>query len=373
MTVIDLFCGCGGLSLGAYEAGLCTSLAVDIDPNLLSAYSINFPTSRVVNADIALLEPEDAKSRWGLSRPTAILGGPPCQGFSIIGRRQVDDPRNGLLRRYFEYVAYFEPSFFVMENVPGLAYDNNRTVLDSALELVPGKYRILNPLVLDAADYGAATSRPRLVVIGYDPSELDHFEISNVEAMMVEERSDVSAAIRDLPEPQAAGNGDGWLRYRNDVEPSDYASTMRRLPRQGLGSNEAVNKLGKGLVNGYQLTRHNEEVTRRFDSLKPGERDKISKYPRLSWDRPAYVLRAGTGKERGSYQAARPVHPDQPRVITVREAARIQGFPDWFQFHPTKWHSHRMIGNSVSPLFAKAVLGALMSKLGAEQIIQAAE
>lgn len=371
LHAIDLYCGCGGLSLGGHGAGLTTALAVDIDQNLTSSFSANFPGIQLVNGDLLTLDPNDLKSRYEIAKPTAVIGGPPCQGFSVIGRRDADDPRNGLLRRYFEYVAAFEPSFFFMENVPGLLDPKNRATLDSALELISARYRVLDPVVLDAADFGAATSRPRLVVIGYDPSEMDPFGMADIEAAKTATRATVKDAIADLPNPRR--NGRGWSTYRADVSPSDYAQGLRRMPKSGLGQEAALNKLEESVVSGFLPTHHTEAVVKRFHELKPGKRDPISKYPKLKWDAPAHVLRAGTGSDKGSYQAARPVHPDEPRVITVREAARIQGFPDWFQFHPTKWHSHRMIGNSVSPPFAQAILEVIVSKLERASVPQAAE
>src|SRR5690606_13015912 len=106
------------------------------------------------------------------------------------------------------------------------------------------------------------------------------------------------------------------------------------------------------LVSGFLGTKHTDEVRERFRRLGPGETDSVSRCVRLNPDGLCPTLRAGTGPDRGSYQALRPVHPYSPRVITPREAARLQGFPDWFLFHPTKWHSFRQIGNSVSPLLA---------------------
>ena len=108
---------------------------------------------------------------------------------------------------------------------------------------------------------------------------------------------------------------------------------------------------------------HKPEVASRFAAVKPGTLDKVGRHPRLAWDRQCPTLRAGTGADKGSRQAVRPLHPEEPRVITVREAARLQGFPDRHLFHPTIWHSFRMIGNSVSPIIAEAVCRAIRNKL----------
>nr|WP_249812095.1 DNA cytosine methyltransferase [Bradyrhizobium sp. 188] len=106
--------------------------------------------------------------------------------------------------------------------------------------------------------------------------------------------------------------------------------------------------------------------------MKPGEIDSVGRHPRLSWEGQCPNLRAGTGKDKGSYQAVRPIHPEEDRVITVREAARLQGFPDSFRFHPTVWHSFRMIGNSVSPIIAQAILSLIAERMGAAQQVQMA-
>ena len=119
----------------------------------------------------------------------------------------------------------------------------------------------------------------------------------------------------------------------------------------------------QGLVTGFFSTKHTAAVEQRFSNVEQGKVDRISKYPRLKWDGISPTLRAGTGSDRGSFQAVRPIHPDDPRVITVREAARIQGFPDWFIFHPTKWHSFRMIGNSVSPVVSTHLLSKILSAM----------
>ena len=132
-------------------------------------------------------------------------------------------------------------------------------------------------------------------------------------------------------------------------ERSDYATSLHPSAPCRYLSKTARRLYSEGYVTGFQPTEHAPQTIKRFSETEPGKQETVSRYYRLAWDRTAPTLRAGTGSDRGSYQAARPIHPEEPRVITVREAARLQGFPDWFMFHPTKWHSHRMIGNSVSP------------------------
>jgi len=147
---------------------------------------------------------------------------------------------------------------------------------------------------------------------------------------------------------------------------------MRQLPPSGLGSTEAIKRLKNGEISGFFNTIHSEKVRKRYSDTVPGTTDPVSRSKKLDWQGLCLTLRAGTGSDKGSHQAVRPLHPDHGRVITVREAARLQGFPDWFTFHPTKWHSFRMIGNSVSPVVSQAILGEIYHKLIASKLMKSA-
>lgn len=120
-----------------------------------------------------------------------------------------------------------------------------------------------------------------------------------------------------------------------------------------------------GTFTSHKRTAHTAEVIKRFAKIEQGRVEAIGRHPRLAWDGQCPTLRAGTGNDRGSYQSVRPIHPDEPRVITVREGARLQGFPDRFKFHPTIWHSFRMIGNSVSPVMSKVLFSLIAERMEA--------
>ena len=126
---------------------------------------------------------------------------------------------------------------------------------------------------------------------------------------------------------------------------------------------ECLKQLKRCYVSGVSETIHSSDTIKRFAATPQGKTESVSRCPRLTWDAPCKTLRAGTGKDKGSYQSVRPIHPERPRVITVREAARLQGFPDWFLFHKTKWHSFRMIGNSVSPRLSETLLRFIASRV----------
>ena len=362
--IVDLFCGAGGFSLGGHLAGFSTVLAIDNDRDLTSTFKVNFPEARLLQMDLRRLKPLKALARVGRQpeEVAGVVGGPPCQGFSCIGRRNKRDSRNRLLGRFFGFVSEAKPAFFVFENVPGLLEPGNRDLLDRELESVSQDFDFIGPFVVDASDFGVPTLRSRVIVVGYRPGRLK--DISESKLLKSGSRlATVREAIMDLPRPE---NGSEWLKYSSEPakgRKGAFARRARKLPLRGLSTTAIREKTRKELVSGCQVTVHTRAVLRRFSALDMGAVDEISRYPRLVWDEPAPTLRAGTGRDRGSYQAARPIHPTQPRVITVREAARIQGFPDWFQFHTTKWHSFRMIGNSVSPPVARTILKAIREHL----------
>lgn len=369
LTCVDLFSGCGGFGLGAEMSGFDIVGAVDIDADLQSAYRLNFPRTHTFQADIAKLE----KSAWsfvlgrGDRRLDLLIGGPPCQGFSRMGKHQRDDPRNTLIGHFFRHVQMLCPRMFVMENVEGLMDKAKIGFLHDALADLPAWYRIVGPLVVNAADLGAPTTRKRVIVVGYDIRDVDPIEIADIEKLKRPERVTVREAISDLPSPISDNKrilDFGWVPYpgKENRPLSAYAAQCRTLPDRPIGGHDALTEMIHGRVSGLFATEHSSKVADRFIETAQGAVEPVSRYPKLAWSGQCPTLRAGTGAEKGSFQAMRPIHPTQPRVITVREGARLQGFPDWFMFHPTKWHSFRMIGNSVSPIVSASILSLLSTK-----------
>lgn len=367
LNVVELFCGTSGLGLGAELAGFELALAADKDDVLTSTHERNFPRCSLQLGDLrgasarVLLQPINERHE----RITGVIGGPPCQGFSHMGRRSENDPRNDLVVEFFRLVAEINPKFFLMENVPGMLQNGYRGILDAAIQHVTPRYEILGPVILDAADFGTPTRRKRAVILGFNPLEMASISLADIMAAKSPSVT-VGEAIEDLPGPTFLfpdPSGEHWAKYPDRNEISDYALSARKMPPAGLGSETARNAVLALMVSGMKPTAHTFEVERRFSKVMPGQVDRISRAPRLQLDGLCSTLRAGTGSDRGSYQAVRPIHPNEARVITVREAARLQGFPDWFVFHPAIWHSFRMIGNSVSPPFAKALLKLIASKL----------
>lgn len=341
-SILDLFSGCGGLSLGAHNAGFSTALAIDSDEILTSSFAMNFPKARLLRADVRMI---GASALEGLlpNGVDGVVGGPPCQAFSEIGLRDDRDPRRALVLEFFRIVKLTRPKFFLFENVRGLGFDKNIRLLEDGLEFLGSEWTIVGPKVLNAADYGAATKRRRLFVFGFNSTEM----LVPTEDFLCREIStkvSVHDAIHDLATAKHLGtDARGFDLWKYDFRRmvSQYALSMRSRC---------------GVFTGHRTTVHNHSTIARFRKLRPGQTDTVGKYERLIWNGLCPTLRAGTGNDRGSYQAIRPIHPEEHRVITPREAARLQGFPDEFLFHPTVWHSCRMIGNSVSPVIAEKLL-----------------
>jgi DNA (cytosine-5)-methyltransferase 1 len=367
-VAIDLYAGVGGMSLGAARAGFEVRAAVELDLIAVDTHAVNFPTSRHLNWDIAgtsgsaLLEAAGVRGKLD-----GLVGGPPCQGFSDIGKRAFDDPRNSLFADFFRLVNEIKPRFFVAENVPGILADRNRGILEAALAMVPSKYIMLEAREVAAHRLGAPTSRARVFFVGYDPDGMEPLSGQDLFEEVEETAAvTVGAALAGLPTVRCdwQTEAQGWRKV--DRLPEDrpfYDKLMNAVPF-GVGAPAALKRLHLSReVSGNMGTKHADDVVKRFRSLQPGERDPISRAPRLTENGFCPTLRAGTGSDRGSYQALRPIHFRSPRVITPREAARLQGFPDWFQFHGTKWHSFRQIGNSVSPIVAEALLSRICRKL----------
>ncbi len=358
MNLIDLFCGCGGFSNGAEAAGFKTSLAIDVDPILTSSVSVNHPGTLLKLGDISQLD-SNILQQYAEKPIDVVIGGPPCQGFSSMGHRRIDDPRRSLLGHFYRLVAEVRPRLFIMENVEGLGYADARATLDEALQVLPSRYRIVGPMVLDAANFGAATKRRRLFVVGYDEEYVDTLNVNDFFEVRIPPAT-VREAIHDLQNVLELGATDGYdlWQIQNAAAASNYAQSLHSELRQFTGN---------------QRTFHKDSVVERFKAVPQGGKDAVGRYPRLAWDGQCPTLRAGTGSDRGSFQAVRPLHPDEPRVITVREAARLQGFADGFKFHPTIWHSFRMIGNSVSPIIAREIFRIIAPRMGVEAERIAAE
>jgi DNA (cytosine-5)-methyltransferase 1 len=364
LNVIDLFAGVGGLSLGAARAGFRVAGAVELDERATLAHQVNFPKVKHLSRNVAEITGEELLRHVGLRRLDGLIGGPPCQGFSSMGHGVVLDPRNDLVRQFCRLVSEMSPAFYLFENVPGVLQPKYGGTLHRALSLIPPHYVQLDPFKINAKDCGAPTDRTRVFFVGFDPSR-----IGGLEAEDFSPRGKVSVRVGEalvgLPPIRACwSTREESLRQLRAMPAGDFGKKVSGSIPAGVGDKGAIQKCrDHGLVSGCSGTFHTDESIRRFRVLAEGEVDRVSKLRRL--DRRGYcpTLRAGTGPDRGSFQSVRPIHPTSHRVITPREGARLQGFPDWFQFDYTKWHAFRQIGNSVSPMVSEHLLRVLHSAI----------
>lgn len=367
-SVIDLFSGVGGLSLGAARAGFRVAASAELDPIASKSHADNFPNTKHIERDVGKLSGEDLLEASGVAKGklAGLIGGPPCQGFSLIGRRDQADPRNDLFGHFFRLVSETLPAFYLAENVPGILSSNNKAFIEQAMSVLPKHYVRLEPLKVAANLYGAPTTRTRVFFIGYDPDRLGALQ----EADFAPDKDLVPTLVRDalfgLTSVQShwQTEAQSWRAVKK-LPNTAFGKRVFDMVPDGVGNVDAIAKLTRrSIASGFLGTEHNAATVERFSKLEPGEIDRVYRSPRLKLDGFCPTLRAGTNSDKGSYQAVRPIHPRYPRVISPREAARLQGFPDWFQFNPTKWHSFRQIGNSVSPLVAETLLRKLLHSHG---------
>lgn len=373
-NIIDLFAGAGGLSLGASRAGFNVIGAVELDDHAIATHSKNFPSSCHIQKNISKLGGKEILKELKISKKDlqGVVGGPPCQGFSTMGKRDLEDPRNNLFNDFFRIVKELEPDFFVAENVTGILNEKYSEIREAAFSHVNDKYYLLPPLKIKASDFGAPTIRTRIFFVGFHRKKVKNplceqdFYKQSVKAVAVE---DALKGLLQKIEPTWLKESDSWQTIDKDKFGLDefFKKVSGQIP-VGVGDPVSLNRyLEQNLVSGCHGTRHSPEVEKRYKELKYGEQDKISKSVKLKPTGYCPTLRAGTGSDKGSHQAVRPIHYLEPRVITPREAARLQGFPDWFVFHETKWHSFRQIGNSVSPIVAERIMQVIFESYYSKQ------
>ena len=377
---VDLFAGAGGMTLGFEQAGFDVLASVEIDPIHCATHEYNFPMWTAICASVIDISGEDIRNRSqiGDREVDVVFGGPPCQGFSIIGKRDFDDPRNELVLHFMRLVTELKAKYFVMENVKGLTLSNHQHFMDEIIEkFEQNNYKILKPYqVLNASHFGVPQNRERLFLIGCRQDlTLPHYPLPITKPAKAKR---ISKALIDLPNGPTVDNAIADLP---DI--SEYPELMKRdwcvvemQPPQsvygqclrGLRSDQSDLSYPRcydsNLLTSSIATVHNPTSIARFRSTANGEIEKISRFLKLDPDGICNTLRAGTPGDRGAFTAPRPIHPYMPRCITVREAARLHSYPDWFRFHSTKWHGFRQIGNSVPPLLARSVALKIMQGLG---------
>jgi DNA (cytosine-5)-methyltransferase 1 len=357
------------MSLGFEQAGFDVVAAVDADPVHVATFSQNFPECRTLQADLSVLSGEKLRSQAGLAtrRIEVVFGGPPCGSFSMIGRRRADDPRNELLLHFARLVDELSPSSFVVENVEGLLKGPALSVLDAFVSRVrDAGYSVVSPIVsLDASDFGVPQTRRRVFIVGSNTSSWAFsYPHSTFGGDGAARPTTVWEAISDLPNVDEIGELLASDVYHGDLkQPQSAYARVLRGEVTDPGDLSLRKPWRQDGLSGCLRTLHKAATVERFAATEPGTYEPTSRFYRLWQEGLSPTLRAGSGREHGSFTAPRPIHPVQPRCITVREGARLQSFPDWFRFHPTKWHGFRQVGNAVPPLLARAVAASVRDAL----------
>lgn len=324
-TGIELFAGCGGLSTGFLDAGLNVAAGFELDVRAVDAYNYNheYRGSRGFVTDLNVALGAELLKRAGIKRVDFVIGGPPCQPFSIAGKRQGKrDIRADLIGHFIRIVDELKPSAFMLENVPNLASIDNGEFLENVKSELRALGYAVDHTVVSAADFGVPQNRKRLVILGLKGKK----------------------AVR-FPSPTHGTSESPFV---------SAASAIDDLPDAG--------EFGETGIFNHEPTAHSADMVARLSALEPGKRERGSFHDRLHPNRPSYTLRAGSG----NFSPLRPVHYKHHRVITVRESARLQGFSDDFLWPDRipRLQQYRQVGNAVPPPMARAFAVCLAEQMG---------
>ena len=332
-NVLDLFSGCGGMSLGFEMAGFTVKLAIDNWEDALVTYRKNHKGTKTLNADLLNLNPQIVEQECDIHDIDIIIGGPPCQGFSIAGKRIIDDDRNKLYKSFVRFVEYFKPKAFVMENVPNILSIGDGAVKEAVLNDFTRLGYIVSYKVLTASDYGTPQNRRRAIFVGFHDGKAFEFP-----EKLVDKPVTTYEALSDLPETSVE---DG-KSYPTEPQ-SDYQQFIRKITSK--------------LYN-HQITVHTPE-TQRIIAMVPdggnyknlpeemwGLRKVHIAWTRMNSQKPCFTIDTGHRHH---------FHYKYNRIPTVRESARIQSFPDDFVFIGNRTSQNKQVGNAVPPLMAKAI------------------
>ena len=345
---IDLFAGAGGLSLGARLAGVRVGLAIESDPHAARTYTVNHPDTTVLATDIRFLTPTRLRA-WTRTRDNLVVfGAPPCQGFSWsnVRTRNIANPLNWLFEEFLKVVAVVRPAWIIFENVQGLATTERGFFFSHITDRLSEHY-LLYHAVLNAMDYGVPQARSRFFLVGSRDGLPFTFPVKHPEPPPT-----VEDALRDLP--SLSSGATQCSRPYGPTPPSRYGRRMRGL--RSSCCNHLVTQNSTLVLSRYRHIPQggnweNIPVTL-MQNYKAPVRCHTGLYYRLRSDHPSIVI--------GNYRKNMLIHPTQHRGLSVREAARIQSFPDWYQFCGSIGFQQQQVGNAVPPLLARSVFRAIL-------------
>jgi DNA (cytosine-5)-methyltransferase 1 len=391
LTAIDLFAGAGGLSEGLREAGFGSLYANEVIPTYARTYAANHPNTIVDGRDVRDVDAASVRRRLGLKKGELdlIAGGPPCQGFSINApRRSSEDRRNHLFREYLRFVEEFKPRAVLIENVPGLVSFANGGTLDAIIKSLEELGYAADVQILYAPHYGVPQTRWRTIVIGLRDggNPLSAFPDAKRDAPMrinftskfggrpivampgslsLPPHTTVSDAISDLP---ALKNGElGAALKEYGSSPQNSYQQALRAGSEGVRNHEAPRLSAINMERLSYIPAGGNWTDIPFTLLPKGMQaarrsDHTKRYGRVAPDGLASTILTKCDPHWGAY-----FHYEQDRAFTIREAARIQSFPDTFIFTGSKVEQYEQVGNAVPPLLAAAVGQSISASLGVVQ------
>ena len=339
-NVVDLFAGAGGLSVGAEAAGFDVVFANDFEKYMCETYKLNHVFTEVFCGDILDISNDFILNNLKPKNIHVVCGGPPCQGFSTVGQKKEDDPRNSLFIHFFRFVELLDPEFVLFENVSGFKRLYKSRAFNAVCEkLYELGYSVVSD-ILNAAEYGVPQIRKRAIIIGYKPV----YKIKMPDKLIADENFlTLFDALGDLPNAGEAEYGLITHSYQRDRRKNETVVTYHDLPKYG----ERLTTVIKSVPYGGTIVDVDE-------SLRPNSYFKNT-YGRLWWDRPANTITSNFGTPSSS----RCIHPFQDRALTAREACRLQSFDDGYKFYGNKRYIHLQIGNAMPPLLAKCIFEEL--------------
>jgi len=338
-NIIDLFCGCGGLSKGFEMAGFNTVLAIDFWKDAVETFNNNHKTKVAICDDVSKISNEFLDDFIKKNKITGIVGGPPCQGYSTVGKRDINDDRNYLYLQYCRIVEKVKPEFFVLENVKGLLTLNNGKFKEDIVERFTKLGYIVDYKILNSADYGVPQNRNRVFFVGIKNKKFK-FPKEKLKKISTYE------AISDLTCYED--------KYTTSAQTS-YQKNMRGNNKQ-LKNNE--------------FTIHTEKTIDVISKIPDG--GKITDLPKEFWEIRKYnkaFQRMNSKLQSNTIDTGHRnyFHYSENRIPTVRESARIQSFPDSFIFYGSRTSQYKQVGNAVPPLLANAIAIEIMKQIGGDK------
>ncbi|MCI5681636.1 MAG: DNA cytosine methyltransferase [Paludibacteraceae bacterium] len=360
--VIDLFAGVGGLSYGfAHDDDFEIIAANEILFPMAKAYSENHPKVKMYNKDIRDFSIDDLTRDLGICKGDVdvVVGGPPCQAYSTVGKRLIDDPRGKLFQEYYRMLTELRPKVFVFENVKGLLSMCGGELIHTILNLFGSLGYDMNIRLLNAADYGTPQIRERVILVGtllggkFEYPRPTHYDPNVGVIPGLKPYLTVGEAIGDLP---VVSNGGAAYEYACEPQ-NDYQRLMRtHAPKQIMDQNVSQN--GEHLVRLMEALPDGGSPEDIPVELRPKSGFKNC-YCRLWWNRPSTTIT----RNLGCVSSSRCVHPKQPRPLTTREGARLQGFPDDYIFYGTRSEKNLQIGNAVPTFLSCAIKDSVKAYL----------